>query len=777
MLLLASAAGAFSFSKAKGEGTPAPNEHDTPQIFATCAAARSARIAEDRTIVQTLGFARKDDSGGQTYLRDVADSIGAFRSADGAWWRPVAHPLKPEQFGARGDGTGDDSAAINTMIRLAAERQRGGKSASAATMLLVGRYRITSPIELWSERDGVIELGTFCLEGVAPSYISGRPPEIVAAFYDRPIIAMQGMRMTVLKNFACRREQGIPPPSMSDLMNDAGGRDGNPWWNPRGLLADRQYSMAAGINIDPFSQSMPPDGGYANWKHRYSRMSGGGCKSSLVSIEGVNVSDNIVGVAIGCAVDGQLADSITFERCVLGQNKVAIAIGTDQARDCCVRNCHILGVRTMFDGSSYGNQVGVMPTVIGGVLDYCKWLLSFGGSAGRGDGVMMGTYSESLWSLGQWAGPNPLTLTACKLKFALAGEHHCARVPHFYGSSLVLLGGSWTFYNNQPHKCFIANDGMIRIDGTEFDDQPIFADPMQVDVTRMPLRYTDGGPVFGLAMKHALLPGNAATGAIGRCVLPTGGSMLFAGQDGAVQYENLEGPIATRIETVTIEKTGRGSGAFDAADPGAYLVGDYLCQTGRPHPVSNPREVKAHFFGNWPQYLGRVARIDGARVSLVEMLDDYPGGSTSIYLGPRYGAFHARSTGATIAGSNRIVDVSNLATWAVGQRLRVFADGARAREVGPPGATIVEIDQGARVIILSRNISRTLPVALLCDAMTATTGRLPQDGGAPPRGVHWSGDAYSIDGLPAITGSDRPIAGYVCVKSGAAAEWKPRYFN
>ena len=777
LFLLANASGALTSAASTLQAEPAARVHEGPAVFATRAAASAARMGPEQGLLQLLGYSRPDDRGGQCYVRDTKESPGAFKSADGAWWKPTALPLRPEQFGARGDGSSDDSLAINTMIQLAAALQTLKPNSQAAAMILSGSYRIEAPIQLWNEVDGEIVYGSFVLEGEAPSYVAGRAPEIVAAFYDRPIIAMQAMRMSVLRNFQCRREVAVTLPSPSDLMQDTGGVRGQPWWNPKGMLSDEQFSMAAGINVDPFSDGLPLDGGYKGWTRYYSKAAGADKKSSVISFEGVAIRHNIVAVAVGCAKDSNLVDSITFDSCLLGLNKVAIATGTDQARACCVRDCHIVGVRTIFDGSSYGQRIGVMPTVFGGILDICKWLLNFEGGAGRGDGVMVGTYSESLWSLGYWAGPYPLTLTACKLKFLLAEAYGCARVAQFIGQNLVLLGGSWSFYRGEPHKCFIANIGNIRVDGTQFDDQPIFADPLSLDVARMPLRYLKGGPSYGVAMTHTLLAGNSGTAGEGCCIMAVGGTVLFTGPRGSQAFRNFEGPIVTRIDTAMIERTGRGKGIYKAADPGAYQIGDYLCQDGQRHKLAVPGGGEFSFFGNWPQYLGRVSAIDGSTITLSDLLEGFPGGPTQIYLGPRFGAFHARSIGATTAGSNRINDVFNISTWAVGQRLRIFDENARCREFGPAGAYIIEIDKDARVIVLSRSVSTTIPTALLCDALTDMMGKLPRELGAPTYGAHWSGDSFSIFGIAKSEGDDRTVMGYVCTKSGGPGQWKPNYLN
>ncbi|PWB84027.1 MAG: hypothetical protein C3F11_03405, partial [Methylocystaceae bacterium] len=549
--------------------------------------ASAMRIDREVEAIGTLSFAAAGDRGGQTYIRVKVGSIGAFQSADGAWWRPVGHPLRPEQFGARGDGSGDDSAAINEMIRLAASWQQGhGETGVSVTkMLLSGSYRISSPIQLWNEQDGAIRYGTFCLEGETASYALARAPEIVADYFDRPIIAMHGMRMTELKNFTCRRVAQTRIPTPRELMNERSEGPKPPWWNPTGNLVDLQYSMSAGVAIDPFSSAPPPDGGYRGWSRYYSDDAGSGAKSSLISFEGIHVHDNVVGVAIGCAHDGNLVDNITFDHCLLGQNKVAIAIGTDQARGGCVRNCHIVGVETMFDGSTYGQKVGVMPTVIGGVLDICKWLVNFGNGASRGVGTMTGTYSEAIWSLGFWAGGFPLTLTSCHLKFCSSEENRCARVAHFVGQNLILSGGSWSFYRGRAEKCFIANAGPVRLDDCAFDDQPVFADPLSVDITRMPLYYVSYGRQFGVAMQQTALIANMTGPGMSACHTPTGATTTFVGPHSAVVFKNLVAPIQTPIETSSVSNNGDGTGEFRTKDAGAYRVGDYLCVAGQLHNV------------------------------------------------------------------------------------------------------------------------------------------------------------------------------------------------
>ena len=116
-------------------------------------AALRGLVPSDDALVYTLGHSRADDGGGG-FFRWVVDSVGRDDSAlvvapDGArgagrWHRTNGGVLDVRQFGARGDGTGDDTTAIQAAVDAAARDPLNPRS----VYMPAGDYPVSAAIRV-----------------------------------------------------------------------------------------------------------------------------------------------------------------------------------------------------------------------------------------------------------------------------------------------------------------------------------------------------------------------------------------------------------------------------------------------------------------------------------------------------------------------------------------------------------------------------------------------------------------------------------------------------
>jgi hypothetical protein len=80
-------------------------------VFDTRGLAAAATIGVSTNFILTAGYTSVGDGGAARYIRAGGTTAGGFQSADGAWWALNERFVSFEMFGARGDGSTDDTAA------------------------------------------------------------------------------------------------------------------------------------------------------------------------------------------------------------------------------------------------------------------------------------------------------------------------------------------------------------------------------------------------------------------------------------------------------------------------------------------------------------------------------------------------------------------------------------------------------------------------------------------------------------------------------------------
>jgi hypothetical protein len=547
------------------------------------------------------------------------------------------------------------------------------------------------------------------------------------------------------------------------LWRDTTDATANPWWDTADTMADIQYSPCCGIVVDPFkSGGVPADGGYPGLSAFYN----GARSSSIVHIEAMEVHGYIGAISLSTSGSVQQDDSVLIDRCNLGSNKHAVIIGQDQNRAVTIRDVHSLGTHIFSTGKGYGSQTGVMPTIQGGLIDYTKYLLYF--DSGRGSGGVSDLFMESVWSLGKWgSGGFPLTFDRCLIKFIRPDTASIPNIDfHLIAQAPVILRGcELSMYSNTGERLNVYASAKVVFDGCALDAEPhCGVDYDFVEFRDCTLRYLGGGPTYGLADR---LHGNFTTitsANIDAKLTPGGVFHDYVSALGTNRrYANTTGwQVAQLSAAVTITAAGDGSATLTVADGGVFQVGDWVSTITTLNGV-DPGGAAVTLKG---QGIGRVETVVGNNITLKGCAKSLVTGSYTVYL-YRIPTIRNRSFGDTTSGNANILNVANVSTWRVGQKIR----GAGI----PEGAYITAIV--GTTVTISTPATATTTLVHLYDAFLELTGSQRWATGAPASGSWWKGDmlkAHDVGGTyPDANGM--MLTHYLCTTTGTPGTWQPVY--
>ena len=110
---------------------------------ASAAALAGLTVDSSVSVVTLTGYYSAGDGGGHLRKRGTSSDIGAIQSADGAWWAYVpinGYQISPRHLGAKGDGTTNDTTAMQNAVAMAVALGGG------TVLLGANNYRVTAPI-------------------------------------------------------------------------------------------------------------------------------------------------------------------------------------------------------------------------------------------------------------------------------------------------------------------------------------------------------------------------------------------------------------------------------------------------------------------------------------------------------------------------------------------------------------------------------------------------------------------------------------------------------
>lgn len=334
---------------------------------------------------EVLGVERVQQAGSGAISRRVQDKLGEFISV--------------KDFGAVGDGTTDDTAAIQAAIDYAI--YGGGKG---RVWVPAGLYKITDTIHLGYGHT----FNSVVVEGDGYRYraeASFSGTALVATFSDRPAIAIQGARGTVVRGLTVSGPNyaHIASNSLASFNSSLDDTDGSSWVDPTlHANADSRYAPCAGVAIDPYSGTKPspgyPDVTYPEGlgiSTQYEK-----AHSSDVLLEDVQVSGFVVGVVVKpCDADAN-ADFTNLRRVKIESCKYGLSIGHSQSRNVGITDSNIAKVFIGLTTATHGKQIGKLNGTIsnlstGSIIN----LLRLEGSR-SGPLTFLHCYSELIWRLG-----------------------------------------------------------------------------------------------------------------------------------------------------------------------------------------------------------------------------------------------------------------------------------------------------------------------------------------------------------------------------------------
>lgn len=641
------------------------------------------------------------------------------------------YALSVKWFGAVGSGSVDDQPAIQNAVNWAIAN--GVKRVFFPS----GNYRIDAPIILYKLNAGAYAFFNLDLVGSANANaaVTNQSSRIVPSFSNTFAIGLQNARSCTIDGLYIVGLYTYSKTVKQIFEQDRGS------WTVSGCR-DELNSPYCGIVVDPFSTSLPPDGGYPGLSSFYKASAAG---SSAVTVQNCYISNFVLGFGVSIAQGITNAENINLYRTRIYTTRVATAYGQPQTRANTIRDCAIFSCFNVIDTNSYGDQIGSAPDVDVLNVSTVKNILNI--DTARGVFKARGIEAEAFWKIGVIGGTKGAAFYSCIFKFQYgAPGSNYAKAPD------TLAGGqqSWiTFYNCDFNK---AGDTPwnANFNGTNttfydcaFDTTfiPYMSD--QANCNRLLKNCRIGNIIIDEGFDRRYITSN------GFGIMGTG---TLSKSIGLHVLETLsEGGLSMGSGTLTIAANGDSTATFVVADNSGLKVGDMVYASGTPATFyyiqrdgynSNTESQITNPF------IGTIASIVGTTITIKD-IPYYVITGTYTLITRWSNVYYGAMVGTVTSGSNVITNVyqENSGVNYVGKR--IIATGI------PTGAYVVSEDKGARTLTLSEDATSSVASTFLYTA-------------AFKRRISVSGDPAATSGYYFATGDmvESGASRYICTQTG-----------
>lgn len=307
-------------------------------------------------------------------------------------------------------------------------------------------YLSTMPLMCYKTTDGLPASSTsgnytffkIIIEGAVKNYDSDQGTEFKAGFKDKFCIGLQAGRACEFRNIKLTGS-GSYNLTTVNITNET---------YKDLTLRDTAYSPYSGIVIDPFSATIPGDGGYPDMSDYYISSTG----SSITLLENIKAEQFVVAYLLSPSGFTQINDTVTLNNCEFKSVDTVVSIGQSQNRNININNMHGLYCHTQYDCVTYGEANANVPNINGSLVAGCCYQIFNCGKNNQGaSGVFNGVFCELTWKIGSLGGYQGVALNGCSFKLLDPQLDNCYTNDSIHLKSygpLVFSGTYIGFYRN-----------------------------------------------------------------------------------------------------------------------------------------------------------------------------------------------------------------------------------------------------------------------------------------------------------------------------------------
>ena len=402
-------------------------------------------------------FSYVGNSANTTYTQGSSGSVTRTVQAK------LQESISVKDFGAKGDGVTDDTAAIQAAFDWAVYQNSSSGTGLGSVYIPAGNYLVSN----------TLQMGYGNVYNSLQVFGSGAPVGgtiITANFNDRPVFAVNGGRSCSIKNLSILGKNlnwinshnlGYGSRATIDELVASNWVD-----TSFPASASSQYAPYCAIAIDPYAGSQPtvhyPNVTFPSWSGITTQY--GKNYSSDTLIENVQIFGFVVGIVNQPNADGN-GDFTKLLQCIINQCQYALSIGNTQSRLVRVSNCGLqqnyTGITTSNNGVKLGNpSIYVDNTAFDSNIN---WIYCPTGSYG-GVASFTNCYAEGMYSIGTFtaggASQTPLSFSNCSFAFSWNDGNYRGIPLYMLASSVFTSFDSCKFYDDNntanilPFSCY-----------------------------------------------------------------------------------------------------------------------------------------------------------------------------------------------------------------------------------------------------------------------------------------------------------------------------------